>query len=407
MNTFRNKSCKIHTNSIKDHCTASLCSSCNKQNDIHVLLLTLSSIPRIIEMTYTKILTSSSGLREAHAIITVDDPLLPYDAQLQCIVRQYDTLRESLGSGMTPVFSRWFLSDAVNQQPSLPARKDHAVSVVEQAPLSLTKAALWVWLIEDAVVSPCSDGRFEVSAFGFRHIFEAGSRRPDMDPYHAMLFMLTNTEETLRNEGGSLIENCVRTWIYVQNVDVDYSEVVKGRNEAFKALGLTPATRFIASTGIGGRLDDRTALVGMDSYSVMGLREGQMRQINAPDHLNPTYEYGVAFERATSIDYPDRRHLFVSGTASIDNKGRVMWPGNIRLQTLRMWENVEALLSAASFSWKDVCQILVYLRDPADYPLVSRMFAERFPDTPYVILQAAVCRSGWLIEMECMAMAPA
>ncbi len=129
-----------------------------------------------------------------------------------------------------------------------------------------------------------------------------------------------------------------------------------------------------------------------------------MRQVNAPDYLNPTYEYGVAFERATSVDYDDRRHLFISGTASIDNKGDVVWPGDIRRQTLRMWENVGSLLEAASFGWEDVGQILVYLRDPADYAVVKAMFDERFRDIPCVILLAPVCRPGWLVEMERMAM---
>lgn len=69
-----------------------------------------------------------------------------------------------------------------------------------------------------------------------------------------------------------------------------------------------------------------------------------------------------------------------------------------------MWENVGALLEAAGFGWHDVGQILVYLRDPADYSAVNAMFSERFPDIPYIILHAPVCRPGWLVEMECMAM---
>jgi hypothetical protein len=31
------------------------------------------------------------------------------------------------------------------------------------------------------------------------------------------------------------------------------------------------------------------------------------------------------------------------------------------------------------------------------------MYRERFPGRPYVIVHAPVCRPGWLIEMECMA----
>ena len=69
-----------------------------------------------------------------------------------------------------------------------------------------------------------------------------------------------------------------------------------------------------------------------------------------------------------------------------------------------MWENVGALLDAAGFGWEDVGQMLVYLRDPADYSVVNGMFEERFPDIPRIILHAPVCRPGWLVEMECMAM---
>ena len=32
------------------------------------------------------------------------------------------------------------------------------------------------------------------------------------------------------------------------------------------------------------------------------------------------------------------------------------------------------------------------------------MFAEKLKGIPYVILHAPVCRPGWLVEMECMAL---
>ena len=55
---------------------------------------------------------------------------------------------------------------------------------------------------------------------------------------------------------------------------------------------------------------------------------------------------------------------------------------------------------------ENVGQILVYLRRPQDYPAVARLFAERYPHTPYIILHAPVCRPQWLIEMECIAERP-
>ncbi len=350
-------------------------------------------------------MSARGGARETHAIITVDNPSGSFLEQLQEVENQYRSLLSAEGERMKPVFMRWFLSDAANQASMLPG-SECAVSVVEQAPLNLTKVALWVWLIEDAEPQLQSDGSYSFAHGSYTHILEGGASRPGLGPYASTYDIFSSAELRLRRFGGSLLENCVRTWLFVQNVDVNYSGVVNGRNSAFEEFGLTPQTRFIASTGIGGRHADKTVAVQMDSYSVRGLHPGQMRQINAPDYLNPTCEYGVAFERATSIDYGDRRHLFISGTASIDNRGQVVWEGDIRKQTERMWTNVGALLEAADCDWQDVGQILVYLRDPADYGVVSEMFAKRFPDTPYVILLAPVCRPGWLIEMECMAMKP-
>ena len=346
----------------------------------------------------------SSGLREAHIMICVENPTLTARQQLKAIYDEYRLFLREEADGLVPVFRRWFLSDSANQAHLLPDDGHCATSIVEQAPLNLTKAAMWVWLMEAAEVTALGNNRFEVKAFCQRHIFEGTQTRSATDSFHATLSMMESTDNLLKSLGGSLLQSCVRTWLFVDNVDINYQGVVKGRNLAFEALGLTTDTRFIASTGIGGRRADPSAVVGMDTYSVIGLREGQMKQLNAPTHLNPTYEYGVTFERATSVDYPDRRHLFISGTASIDNKGQIVWAGDVKLQTARMWENVEVLLSAGGCCWKDVGQIIVYLRDPADYTVVSGMFAEKFPDIPYVIVHAPVCRPGWLVEMECMAM---
>ena len=102
------------------------------------------------------------------------------------------------------------------------------------------------------------------------------------------------------------------------------------------------------------------------------------------------------------MDYGDRRQVFISGTASINHRGEVVYPGDIRKQTERMWENVETLLKEAEMSFDDIGQMLVYLRDAADYAVVREMFDQRFPEMPKVILLAPVCRPGWLIEMECM-----
>ena len=80
----------------------------------------------------------------------------------------------------------------------------------------------------------------------------------------------------------------------------------------------------------------------------------------------------------------------------------MVYPGDIRRQTERMWENVEALLKEAECTFDDLGHMIVYLRDIADYAVVKSMYDKRFPDTPRVFVHAPVCRPGWLIEMECM-----
>lgn len=95
-------------------------------------------------------------------------------------------------------------------------------------------------------------------------------------------------------------------------MDVNYAGVVKARNEVFVTQNLTEKTHYISSTGIGGRHADPKVLVQMDTYAVGGIKPEQIHFLYAPTHLNPTYEYGVSFERGTYVDYGDRRQVFIS-----------------------------------------------------------------------------------------------
>ena len=178
--------------------------------------------------------------------------------------------------------------------------------------------------------------------------------------------------------------------------------MVKGRNQIFDEENLTDNTHFISSTGIGGQPVNPHKLVQMDAYSIKGIEKNQVKFLCATHYLNRTSEYHVRFERGTIIDYGDRRHVFISGTASINNKGEIVHPEDIIKQTERMWENTEALLQEADMDFRNIGEIVVHLRDIADYEIVNDLFRKKFSNIPYLILQAPVCRPEWLIEMECM-----
>ena len=347
------------------------------------------------------------GVNEYHVMIRVTDRCLTYAEQVEAVQAAYARLVEGELKGSCAVFKRFFLSDAANQADYLLAM--HAedsgcpLSVIEQPPLDGSKIALWVYLQKGVQTKALSEGIYEVKHGAYRHLWMAGASNQASNSEYQMRLLFNDYVMQLLENGCSLANNCIRTWLYVQNVDVNYAGVVKARNEVFATQNLTDKTHFIASTGIAGRHANPKVLVQMDAYAVDGVKQEQIHYLYAPTHLNPTYEYGVSFERGTYVDYGDRRQVFISGTASINNKGEIVHPGDIRKQTLRMWENVETLLKEAECTFDHVGHLLVYLRDVADYTVVQEMFEERFPDIPKVFLLAPVCRPGWLIEMECMA----
>ena len=347
------------------------------------------------------------GVSEYHVILRVTDPKLTYTEQVDSILKTYGELVKGELNGAVSVFKRFFLSDAANQADYLQAlhteSSDCALSIIEQAPLDGTKVAMWAYLQKGVQTKVLSNGIYEVSHGAYRHLWMAGACNQASNSEYQMRLLFNDYVMQLLENGCCLADNCIRTWLFVQNVDVNYAGVVKARNEVFVTQNLTDKTHFIASTGIAGRHANPKVLVQMDAYAVDGLKKEQIHYLYAPTHLNPTYEYGVSFERGTYVDYGDRRQVFISGTASINNKGEIMYPGDIRQQTLRMWENVETLLKEAECTFEHVAHLLVYLRDIADYTIVREMFEERFPNIPKVFLLAPVCRPGWLVEMECMA----
>ena len=347
---------------------------------------------------------NGTSVCEYHAIIQVSTANLPYAQQLEAVMGAYQQLLDRF-PGAQAVFKRYFLSDAANQADAVVVADvtDCAKSIIQQAPLNGTKIALWVWLMSGVQTGGTESGLYEVRHGSFRHLFNASAHNLAANSEYQMRLLFNEYIMQLAQERCTLADNCIRTWLFVNDIDLNYGGVVRARNQVFFTQGLTVNTHFIASTGIGGRQQDPNVLSQMDNYAIAGIQPEQIHYLYAPTHLNRTSDYGVSFERGTRVDYADRRHVFISGTASINNKGEVMHAGDIVKQTARMLENVQTLLAEAECTFDDVSEMIVYLRDVADYELVRRVYAERFPDKPVVIVHAPVCRPGWLIEMECTA----
>ncbi len=304
-----------------------------------------------------------------------------------------------------PVFKRYFLSDATNQRSLMPQDDTCTVSYIQQPPLDGSKVAAWIYLQRGTEVIPSADSLRStiVRSNGYEHLWTMGMTTSEGSSYGQTEQLLVDYEQLLETYGMTLEDNCIRTWFFVRDVDTQYKGLVVARWENFAQHGLVPETHYIASTGIGGNPSDPKALIQLGCYALKGFKPEQQRYLYATSHLNRTSDYGVTFERGTLLRFGDRNHAIISGTASINNKGEVMHEGDVVMQTRRMWENVEKLLEEAGMTMDDAAQLIVYLRDSADYENVSRMFAEKFPNIPTVFTLAPVCRPTWLIEMECVA----
>jgi len=353
----------------------------------------------------------------AEHFITIAAPAhLGLTAQLDHIERLYAEAQDALGvTPDTAVFRRVFLSDAPNQaalvqQSRLFSDADAgpvAVSIVQQAPLPGAKLALLAYHLDAGaplVKRQLSPNHVLVEKNGLGHLW---STRLCSGATDAPLPTAVQTREAfaaltgvLAGQLATLRDHCVRTWVYVKDVDVFYQEMVASRMALFEEQGLTRDTHYIAATGIEGACAHRYDTVLLDAYSVVGLVPEQVRYLNDLTRLCHTKDYNVTFERGTRIRYAERAHYFISGTASIDASGRVMHVGDVARQLERTLGNVAALLAAGGAGLDDMTHLLVYLRDPADFAWANAYLAERFPDMPMLILRGAVCRPEWLIEVE-------
>jgi hypothetical protein len=257
--------------------------------------------------------------------ITIEAPgELSLPRQLDVIAQRYAEAMQALRlPPESAIFRRLYLSDAANQATLVrdsslfqePLDSPVAVSLVQQPPLPGGKVAMLAYHLDSPTpltkrrVPP---GHVIVEKRGLGHLWSTrlcatNTDRPSpaADQTREVFGRLI---DVLADNGAGLAENCVRTWIYVKDVDVFYQEINDARSALFEQHGLTRDTHYIASTGIEGACAHRYDVVLMDAYSILGLQPAQVSYLSAYDRLCATKDYNVTFERGTRIAYADRAH---------------------------------------------------------------------------------------------------
>ena len=355
-----------------------------------------------------------------HFIIAQAGGRQPFAVQLSRTFELYQAELDRLGlDGATGCTATIFLSDSANQEDEVRSHAGFArliaaglaVTVIQQPPAKGKIALLAYHVVRSAggftrTVLAVAGARpkamglaVATGAYTFLYLRNLLSRRGGS--------AFEQTEALLGNPGFGgqsndiVLSEVVRTWLYISTIDSHYAGVSTARNRLFERYGITGERGFPASTGIDGRSAEAGDLLLLDLLAIKGLRPGQNRRMEAITHMNPTVDYGVTFERGREVVFGDRRHLFVSGTASISNRGEILFLGDVVRQTARAIENVEALLAASVAKLEDLRYLVVYLRDASDADAVEKVLTDSLlSGVPRILVHAPVCRPGWLVEME-------
>ncbi len=362
---------------------------------------------------------SIPGGAEEYYFSFVNNEAGSFEKAIAELSEKYRFATKCLGlSEQTLIFSRLHVSDIINQKDLLAKSElfrhlgHGVVSVIEQTPLTPGSLVLFSYHVKKATGElqkefPNRGGgpwRTGMIAKGDHYSMVCSSNQAQaghFDSRQQTELIFKSFCAFLDRYDLNIRENLVRTWIYVRDIDNHYDGMVEARKDFFHSQGLCRQSRFVASTGIEGRGAETGAIVTMDSLSLGNIAQEQIVTIDALEHLPRTMLYGVTFERGLRVRFGDRSHLMISGTASIDEDGKVAHEGDIEKQTHRTIDNVEALLRSEGAALNDMTYALCYLRNPKDYECVKEIVGARLPENlPIIIVEAAVCRPSWLFEME-------
>ena len=105
--------------------------------------------------------------------------------------------------------------------------------------------------------------------------------------------------------------------------------------------------------------------------------------------------------------------LLISGTASVGDQGETVHVGDFRAQLWRTFRNIAELLKAEDMTWHDIVRTTCYLRDiERDYEEFNEIRTAFYdwlgldPLPASTGIQARICRSDLLVEIEAIAVRP-
>lgn len=213
----------------------------------------------------------------------------------------------------------------------------------------------------------------------------------------------------------SEFQNLIRVWNYfpwineIENGLERYRSFSVGRHEAFvrceRNVEDSPAACALGSYGGG-------LVIYFLASRFPGVQIENPRQISAYSYPQQYGPRSPTFSRATLAYKDDPRILFISGTASIVGHETVH-PESVSMQTRETLANIRAVIEQAAlkgFPEVDFARdmaLKVYVRHVQDIPVVMEVVrAEYGPLSDVIALQADICRTDLLVEIEAVCWSP-
>ena len=116
------------------------------------------------------------------------------------------------------------------------------------------------------------------------------------------------------------------------------------------------------------------------------------------------------YSQAVRVETGDAVWIHVSGQIAIDLEGNLVGPGDLRAQTLQVFENLRAILEAHGATFADVVKIGTYLTtldDLAGMREVRSEYLTSEPPASTAVQVAALVVPDALIEIDLVAVVPA
>ncbi|NLN45181.1 MAG: RidA family protein [Clostridiaceae bacterium] len=100
--------------------------------------------------------------------------------------------------------------------------------------------------------------------------------------------------------------------------------------------------------------------------------------------------------------------LYGAGQIGLDPVSSALVSSDTAVQAEQVLRNIEAVLSAAGASMRDVVRVTVYLVDLSEFAAVGVVYARYFPDRPpaRTTVQVAALPLGGRVEMDFTAVLP-